>query len=95
MKSKKYNSLVIKGNIEKNINHHVKNYNSFPVSSLNMLLKKENEVEYVLNKSTENKKKLKTNSKRPIHIPPNKGNLTLEKEENNIYCPYFCFKNYE
>lgn len=57
VKGKKYNSLVIKGNIEKNINHHVKNYNSFPVSSLNMLLKKENEVEYILNKSTENKKK--------------------------------------
>ena len=93
IKGKKYNSLVIKGNIEKNINHHVKNYNSFPVSSLNMLLKKENEVEYILNKSTENKKKI--NSKRLILIPQNKGKLTLEKEENNIYCPYFCFKNYE
>ena len=93
IKGKKYNSLVIKGNIEKNINHHVKNYNSFPVSSLNMLLKKENEVEYILNKNTENKKKI--NSKRPILIPQNNGKLTLEKEENNIYCPYFCFKNYE
>ena len=88
----KYNSLVIKGNFEKN-NHILKNNNSFPFSSLNKILKKGNDAEYKHNKSSENKNKLI--SKSPIMIPHKKGNLSLEKEENNNYCPYFCFKNYE
>ena len=27
------------------------------------------------------------------YIPQEQGSLTLEKEENNNYCSYSCFKN--
>ena len=30
---------------------------------------------------------------KPFFIPQGQGSLTLEKEENNNYCSYFCFKN--
>ena len=83
--NKKYNNLVIKGNLDHN---HIKNNNSFPTSSLNKLLKSS---EF----SEKNKNKNKLNSERQFLIMKNKTNLTLEKEENDSYYSYFCFKNYK
>ena len=91
IQNKKYN-LVIKGNKD---NHHIRNNNSFPMSSLNKLLKEGNKCECeqtkCIDSSSKNKKIL--NLKRPFLIPKNKGKLTLEQEENDSYYSYFCFKN--
>ena len=94
IQNKKYNTLVIKGNVEKNN----KNNNTFPKSSLKTILKKGNEYEYEIIKSStelsEKNKKIQ-NTKRTFLMSKNKGKLTLEKEENDNYCNYFCFKNYK
>ena len=100
IQNKIYNSLVIKGNIEKNNFNNIKNIKKFPTSSLNALLKKgaectiDYETKTKSSHSSEKTNKIKY-PKRPTFIPKNKGNLTLEKEENNNYCSYFCFKNYK
>ena len=93
IQNKKYN-LVIKGNTEK---HHIKNNKSFPISSLNKILKKGCDSEYEQTKYSdlsEKNKKIK-NLERSFLIPKKKGKLTLEKEENDSYYSYFCFKNYK
>jgi len=43
---------------------------------------------------SEKNKKIK-NLERSFLIPKKKGKLTLEKEENDSYYSYFCFKNYK
>ena len=99
IQNKIYNSLVIKGNVEKNNFNNIKNIKKFPTSSLNALLKKgaectiDYETKTKSSHSSEKTNKIKY-PKRPF-IPKNNGNLTLEKEENNNYCSYFCFKNYK
>ena len=93
IQNKKYN-LVIKGNTEK---HHIKNNKSFPISSLNKILKKGCDSEYEQTRYSdlsEKNKKIK-NLERSFLIPKKKGKLTLEKEENDSYYSYFCFKNYK
>jgi hypothetical protein len=82
----KYHSLVIKGNIEKNQN----NKNSFPVSSLNILLKKENRSE----KIKLHEKISESSSEKFTINKSNKDKLTLEKEENENYCSSLCL-NYK
>ena len=82
----KYHSLVIKGNIDKNQN----NKNSFPVSSLNILLKKENRSEKI-----KLHEKISESSSGKFTInKSNKDKLTLEKEENENYCSSLCL-NYK
>ena len=82
----KYHSLVIKGNIEKNQN----NKNSFPVSSLNILLKKENRSEKI-----KLHEKISESSSGKFTInKTSKDKLTLEKEENENYCSSLCL-NYK
>jgi hypothetical protein len=101
---KKDNPLVIKGNIERN---NIYNCNSIEIPSLNLLLKKNNNgtLECDQTKRTEKTERtsrncksndfLSTNkiNKQTFLIPQVQGCLTLEKEENNNYCSYFCFKN--
>ena len=102
IQNKIYNSLVIKGNIEKNKNifNNIKNIKTFPTSSLNALLKKgaectiDYETKTKSSYSSEKTNKIK-NLKKPILVPKSSGNLSLEKEENSNYCSYFCFKNYK
>ena len=102
IQNKIYNSLVIKGNIEKNKNNlnNIKNIKTFPTSSLNALLKKgaectiDYETKTKSSYSSEKTNKIK-NLKKPILVPKSSGNLSLEKEENSNYCSYLCFKNYK
>ena len=99
-KIKKNNSSVIKGNIKTNNT----NYNSIKIPSLNLLIKKTNNgtLECAQTKGSEMSERsiknndfisLKKNNIKPFFIPQGQGSLTLEKEENNNYCSYFCFKN--
>ena len=82
----KYHSLVTKGNTEKNQN----NKNSFPVSSLNILLKKENRSEKI-----KLHEKISESSSGKFTInKTSKDKLTLEKEENENYCSSLCL-NYK
>jgi hypothetical protein len=103
-KNKKENPLVIKGNIKRNNT----NFNTIKIPSLNLLLKQSNngtlECDQT-NKGSEMSEKTFNNCKtnefisnkklnqKNFFIPQGQGSLTLEKEENNNYCSYFCFKN--
>ncbi len=97
--NKNNSSLVIKGNLEKNFNF--KKNLSIKKSTLNYLLKKNSDItaEYEKTKSSElseknkNKNKKIKDSNMIYYIPQEQGSLTLEKEENNNYCSYSCFKN--
>ena len=103
-KSKKRNQLVIKGNIKRNST----NNNSIKIPSLNLLIKKANngtlecdqtkgsEISDRSNKNNLNNDIIQSRRhyfNKPFFIPQGQGSLTLEKEENNYYCSYFCFKN--
>ncbi len=100
---KKENPLVIKGNIKRN---SINTCNSIKIPSLNLLLKKSNNgtLECDQTKGSEMSEKTFQNcksnefistkkiNKQTFFIPQTQGTLTLEKEENNNFCPYFCFK---
>ena len=96
--------LVIKGNIEKN---NAINNNHIKIPSLNLLLKQSNsgtfecdqtkrseisEKNFINSKSNDFSSR-RTNNQKPFFVPQGQGSLTLEKEENNSYCSYFCFKS--
>ena len=102
--NKKENPSVLKANIKRNITYN----NSIRIPSLNLMIKQCNNgtLECDQTKGTEisekNFQNYKTNEcisnrnyniRKPFFIPQGQGSLTLEKEENNNYCSYFCFKN--
>ena len=102
--NKKENPSVLKRNIKRNITYN----NSIPIPSLNLMIKQSNNgtLECDQTKGTEYSEKnfqnyntneyisnKKYSIRKPFFIPQTQGNLTLEKEENNNYCSYFCFKN--
>jgi hypothetical protein len=101
--NKKKLPLVIRGNIKRN------DINCIPIQipSLNLLLKQSNNgtLECDQTKGSEISDKTflncksndisarRINKQKDFFIPQGQGSLTLEKEENNNYCSYFCFKS--
>ena len=103
--NKKKAPLVFKGNIKRNNSNYKSNPIEIP--SLNLLLKQSNNgtLECDQTKRSEMSEKTILNSKsndlcstkkinmqKSFFIPQGQGSLTLEKEENNAYCSYFCLK---
>ena len=89
-----------------NISPNNQNCKIINIPSLNLFLKKSNNgtLECEQTKLPEKPEKtfkncktnefiLKNKNKKSFIVPQIQGSLTLEKEENNNYYPYFCFKN--
>ena len=102
--NKKKAPLVFKGNMKRNNS----SCNQIEIPSLNLCLKQSNNgtLECDQTKRSEMSEKTFLNNKsnndlystkkihiqKPFFIPQGQGSLTLEKEENNAYCSYYCFK---